>query len=277
MDAAPFEVEHDGVVLRGEGVGEGPAIVLAHGLTATRRYVVHGSKALPRRGYRLVSYDARGHGESDPASAGSYGYPELAGDLGAVVAEQAGEGPVVLAGHSMGAHTIVRLALERPAGVGALVLIGPALIGGPPEPESLGAWDELADGLESGGIEGFVRANDNPALAPRWRETIARITRERLSRHRHLDAIVLALREVPRSIPFDGLDELEHVDVPALVVASHDDADPGHPYSVAAAWAERLPGGRLVSEERGQSPLAWQGGRLSRSIADFLGELEIGA
>jgi hypothetical protein len=65
--------------------------------------------------------------------------------------------------------------------------------------------------------------------------------------------------------------------MPALVVASHDEADPGHPYSVAAAWAERLPQGRLISEERGQSPLAWQGGRLSRAIADFLGELGIGA
>src|SRR5438045_5058293 len=98
--AAPFEVRSGEVVLRGEEVGEGPTIVLAHGLTATRRYVVHGSNALPRRGYRLVSYDARGHGESGPAPAGSYGYSELARDLGAVVEERAAAGAVVLAGHS---------------------------------------------------------------------------------------------------------------------------------------------------------------------------------
>jgi pimeloyl-ACP methyl ester carboxylesterase len=273
VEAAPFEVARGDVVLRGEEVGEGPPIVLAHGVTATRRYVVHGSNALPRRGYRLVAFDARGHGESDAAPAGSYGYPELAADLGALVAERAAEGPVVLAGHSMGAHTIVRFALEGPEAIAALVLIGPATIGGPPEPDSLAAWDELADALERGGIEAFVRANDNPRLTRRWRETLARITRERLGRHRHLDAIVLALREVPRSVAFDGLADLEHLDAPALVVASHDEADPSHPYSVAAAWAERLPGARLVSEERGQSPLAWQGGRLSRAIADFLDEL----
>jgi pimeloyl-ACP methyl ester carboxylesterase len=77
---------------------------------------------------------------------------------------------------------------------------------------------------------------------------------------------------VPRSLPFDGLEELETLDVPALVVASYDDADPGHPYAIAEAWAERLPAGRLVSEERGKSPLAWQGGRLSRVIAEFLDE-----
>jgi pimeloyl-ACP methyl ester carboxylesterase len=84
---------------------------------------------------------------------------------------------------------------------------------------------------------------------------------------------VRALREVPRSLPFEGLDSLESLDIPALVVASHDRADPGHPYEVAAAWAEALPQARLVSEEEGQSPLAWQGGRLSREIAAFCEQL----
>jgi pimeloyl-ACP methyl ester carboxylesterase len=272
VEAAPFRVASGDLVLRGEEVGEGPPILLAHGLTATRRYVVHGSNALPRRGYRLVSYDARGHGESDPGPAGSYGYSELAADLAAVVGERVGGAPAVLAGHSMGAHTIVRFALANPEGIAGLVLIGPAAIGGTPDPDSLAGWDRLADALESGGIEGFVRANDNPRLDPRWRETTARITRERLGRHRDLDAVGQALREVPRSVPFDGLDELEQLELPALVVASHDDVDPGHPYSVAAAWAEHLRHARLVSEQPGQSPLAWQGGRLSRVIADFLDE-----
>jgi pimeloyl-ACP methyl ester carboxylesterase len=88
-------------------------------------------------------------------------------------------------------------------------------------------------------------------------------------RHRHLEALVVALREVPRSRPFEALEDLRSLEVPALVVASHDAADPGHPYDVAVAYAEHLPQARLVSEEEGQSPLAWQGGRLSREIADF--------
>ena len=45
-------------------------MVLAHGVTATRRYVVHGSKALARAGYTQISYDARAHGESGPAPDG---------------------------------------------------------------------------------------------------------------------------------------------------------------------------------------------------------------
>ena len=39
--------------------------MLAHGLTATRRYVIHGSRLLERSGFDVVSYDARGHGESE--------------------------------------------------------------------------------------------------------------------------------------------------------------------------------------------------------------------
>ena len=63
----PFEVERDGVTIAGETAGAGPDVVLMHGLTATRRYVVMGSKALPRAGYRLTTFDVRGHGESSPA------------------------------------------------------------------------------------------------------------------------------------------------------------------------------------------------------------------
>jgi pimeloyl-ACP methyl ester carboxylesterase len=76
-------VDSDGVSLAVFVDGEGPAVVLLHGLTATHRYVVMGSSALPRAGFRTVSYDARGHGASSPAR--SYSYGALAGDLRAVL------------------------------------------------------------------------------------------------------------------------------------------------------------------------------------------------
>lgn len=268
----PFAVDAAGVTLAGETVPaqdpSAPSIVLVHGLTATRRYVVHGSRVLSRRGYRLVSYDARGHGESQAAPAGTYDYEHLTSDLQAVVEAEVGEGRVLLAGHSMGAHTIAALALANPDRIAAIALAGPGVVGAPPSEESLANWEALAQGLEHAGVEGFLAAYEGD-LDPAWRETILRFTRERLGAHRHLDAVAQALREVPRSIPFEGLRALEGLDVPALVVASHDTADPGHPYAVAEAWAESLPSGRLISEEPGESPLAWQGGRLSRAIADF--------
>lgn len=276
LEPSPFRVESSGIELAGETVGEGPPIVLLHGLTATRRYVVHGSNALPRRGYQLITYDARGHGESDPAPAGGgYAYGELTGDLGRVLGDRSGQTPV-LGGHSMGCHTAAAYALDHPGEIAGLVAIGPNQLGLPVPGEALAHWDRLADGLERSGVEGFMDAYEAD-LSPEgaWRETLVRITRERIERHRHPEAVAKALREVPRSNPFDGIAELESLDIPALVVASHDDTDPEHPYSVAEAWAEALPNARLISEERGKSPLAWQGGRLSRAIADFCGEAAV--
>ena len=273
LEPAPFELDSSGTTLSGEEVGQGKPVVLLHGITATRRYVLHGSLALARRGYRQISYDARGHGESAPAGGGRYGYGELTGDLRAVVADRVAEGRPALVGHSMGCHTAVSHALDHPDEVAALVLEGPVTLGLPATEETLAYWDGLADGLEGGGLEGFMQAyKASLETDPDWTETALRITRERMQLHRHPEALARALREVPRSLPFEGLAELETLDVPALVVASYDEADPGHPYAIAEEWAERLPRAQLVSEEKGKSPLAWQGGRLSRAIAEFLDE-----
>lgn len=267
---AAFEVAAPPPVLRGEAEGEGPPVVLCHGITATRRYVLHGSRALARAGYRVIVYDARGHGESDPApGGGSYGYPELVGDLERVVVAQVGGERFFLGGHSMGAHTAVAYALRHPERLAGLAVIGPTYLGAV-RPESLRDWDGLALALESGGVDGFVAYIDQEqASEPRWRESVLRFTRERMLRQRHLQALAQALREVPRSRPFGSLEELRTLEVPALVVASNDGADPGHPYAAAAAYAEALPQGELVSEAAGESPLAWQGGKLSRALAAF--------
>jgi pimeloyl-ACP methyl ester carboxylesterase len=260
--------------ISGEAVGEGPAIVLCHGITATRRYVVHGSRALERAGHTVVSYDARGHGESDPAPEGQgYVYPELVGDLEAVVAKAVGESRFVLAGHSMGAHTAVAYALRHPDRISGLVAIGPVYMGEIPA-EALVYWDGLAAALETGGVDGFVDYIDREqGLDSAWRESVLRFTRMRMQRHRHPEALVDALRAVPRSRPFAEMAELESLQMPTLVVASDDAADPGHPREVAEAYAERLPRARLIAEADGQSPLAWQGGKLSREIAGFCAEL----
>ncbi len=263
------------MALAGESLGGGPPIVLLHGLTANRRYVVHGSRYLPRHGYRTIAYDARGHGASDPAPEGAgYTYDELAADLGAVLDQLVGDGRCLLAGGSMGAHTIAGYALGGDERLAGLVLIGPSFTGATIDDEGRERWDRLADGLERGGAEGFVEAFTDD-IDPRWRETQLRIARDRLGAHEHPEAVVRALREVPRSRPFEDLAELEFVDRPALVVASRDEADPEHPYAVAEAWAERLPRARLVSEAEGASPLAWQGGRLSREIAAFCEHLDL--
>jgi pimeloyl-ACP methyl ester carboxylesterase len=251
--------------------GEGIPVVLLHGLTATHRYVVMGSRALERSGHRVIAYDARGHGRSDPAPrATAYGYEDLVADLAAVL-DARGMGRAVIAGASMGAHTALRLALDDPGRVAGLVVITPAY-----EPErhldGIARWDALADGLRSGGVEGFVAAYGDPGVPDAWRETVLKVLRQRLSAHEHPDAVVDALRAVPRSRPFASLDDLTALGVPTVVVADRDEADPGHPLRVGEAYARAIPGARLVVEEEGRSPIAWQGGQLSKVIAGLAAE-----
>jgi 3-oxoadipate enol-lactonase len=275
-DAGTFEVTRqlpcgEELLLRGDRLGEGEPIVLLHGLSATRRNVVQGSKYLARHGYTLISYDARGHGDSSPPpDRSAYEYSDLVGDLEAVMAHFGLDRPV-LAGSSMGAATAMAWALENPARVAALVQITPAYAGGPVEndvPDD--AWGRLADALEEGGVDAFVEVAQPDDIPERWREVANEATRQRMERHRHAAAVADALRVVPHSTPFAGLDALEGLEVPTLVVGSRDEADALHPLAVAEEYVRRLPLAELLVEEEGKAPLAWQGSQLSKAIAGFL-------
>ena len=254
------------ITLEGEQAGHGPPVVLLHGLSATRRNVVQGSRALIKRGYRLISYDARGHGASSPAP--RYEYSDLVADLEAVLGQQELE-RAALVGSSMGAATAMAFTLEHPERVPALVQITPAYTGYARTADVDGeVWEQLATAL-NGGVDEFVEVAQPQGLPERWREVAREATRQRMERHEHLDAVAQALREIPHSTAWKGLEPLSSLEVPVLIIGSQDDADTLHPLGVAEEYARKLPNAELVVEDRGDSPLAWQGARLSNVIADF--------
>ncbi len=299
----------DGVILSGEQADSDPAeesdsaraggvpLILLHGLTATRRYVVMGSRLLERSGYRVIAYDARGHGRSDPASdPRAYGYERLARDLEAVL-DALGIHRAALAGASMGAHTILRFALDSPKRVAALGIVTPAYdpasdlaiplsakgAGGALAPDRdrtdagspEGGRDELARGLREGGVQGFIDAYDFSDVPPAWRETVETVLRQRLSAHEHPEAVADALEVVSRSRPFEDFAALTRIAVPTVVVASRDEVDPGHPLALAERYAQAIPGATLLVEDGGgdrppRSPIAWQGGQLSKVLLELL-------
>jgi 3-oxoadipate enol-lactonase len=266
---APLDARRDGVALAGEAsAGDGEPILLQHGLTATRRYVVHGSRVLERAGHPVVAYDARGHVASSPAGPPeAYTYDELARDAVAVM-DAAGFRRAAVAGQSMGAATAVALALAHPERVSALALVTPAHLGRPSD--DLERWDRLAAGLEAGGPEGFLVAMGPLTLDERWRDSVRTVILQRIARHEHPEAVAAALRGIPRSAAFDGLEALAGVAAPTLVIGSRDGADPDHPLAVAQEYARRIPGARLLVEEEGESPLAWRGGALSTVILELI-------
>jgi pimeloyl-ACP methyl ester carboxylesterase len=263
-------VRHGDQELALDDDGSGEAVVGLHGLTATRRYVLMGARAVERAPRRVVLFDARGHGASAPAPGGDYSYAAMAGDLAAVLDALAIE-RAVIAGVSMGAHTAVRFALEQRDRVSALLLVTPAY-----DPERADArldrWDALAAGLRDGGIDGFLGAFDVDLIPAEWRQTVERAVRQRLAGHRHPQAVADALSAVPRSRPFESWDELAAIAAPVVVVGSRDAVDPQHPLAVARRYAETIPGARLVVEDEGRPPIAWQGGQLSRLVLESIPE-----
>ena len=124
-------------------------------------------------------------------------------------------------------------------------------------------------GLRSGGVDGFLAAYGEPAGDPRWADTVVKVIRQRLAAHEHPDAVADALRVVPRSRPFETIAELAAITAPTVIVADRDEPDPGHPLAVGELYEATIPGARLVVEEPGGSPIAWQGGQLSRIIGDL--------
>jgi 3-oxoadipate enol-lactonase len=228
---------------------------------------VQGSRHLIKRGYRLISYDARGHGASSPGS--SYEYEELVEDLEAVL-DHLGIERTALVGSSMGAATAMAFTLEHPERVAALVQITPAYTGYARTGDVDGdSWELMASALERG-VDAFVEIAQPEDLPERWRQVAEAATRQRMERHEDPSAVAAALRQVPRSIAWKGLEALSDLDVPVLIVGSQDEADALHPLGVAEEYDRKLPRSELVVEEKGKSPLAWQGARLSTEIGDFL-------
>lgn len=113
---------NDGVGLAVDVAGEGPGLVLLHGLGGAREdFADH----LPRlaRDHTVVIFDHRGHGESDkPTDHAAYSFDRLEADTLAV-ADAAGLGSFRLLGHSMGGMVARRVALHAPSRVEALVMM----------------------------------------------------------------------------------------------------------------------------------------------------------
>ena len=116
----------DGVALHAlvDGPADAPVtLVLLHGWTLDSRTWWPVARILGEQGVRVVRYDHRGHGRSAAVEPSTMTIEQLADDLVAVLAALAPDGPLVLAGHSMGGMTIMALAerhpelLDRVAGV----------------------------------------------------------------------------------------------------------------------------------------------------------------
>jgi pimeloyl-ACP methyl ester carboxylesterase len=122
-------VSRDGTRLRAElfGPADAPPLVLVHGWTCARRFWTAQLHGLADR-FRIITYDLRGHGESGDPTDADFSTDALAEDLQAVLEAALPDGRrALLAGHSLGAMSIVAWASRFPREVEARVA-GAALL-----------------------------------------------------------------------------------------------------------------------------------------------------
>jgi len=205
--------------------GAGPTLVVAHGLTGSRASSTLDWSVLTEN-FRVVQYDARGHGESGGApDENDYCWNELAEDLLAVLDVIAPRERVHGIGISMGTATLIYAALAQPERFAGLVL-GAVPTAYETRAAQAANYRAAADFVESQGLAALIEVSVNQARAPIFEDT-PRPTTGPSVREEILPQVLrgAALSDLP---PRAAVAELA---VPSLVLAW--DTDPGHPVSSA--------------------------------------------
>ncbi|MGW3346094.1 alpha/beta fold hydrolase [Nonomuraea rubra] len=112
----------DGGRLAYDVTGQGPLIVLAHGMGDNRAVYLELAAELVAAGFRVARLDLRGHGESSTGWP-SYTRTDVAGDLLALIGHLGG--PAVIVGHSFSGGAATIAAAQEPGLVSAIVELGP--------------------------------------------------------------------------------------------------------------------------------------------------------
>jgi 3-oxoadipate enol-lactonase len=102
--------------------GTGPQILLLHGLGGDHSVWDAQVPELAKE-FHVVAPDLRGHGRSESPAASTYSFAEFEGDLGTLL-DSTGAAPAHVVGLSAGGFLAMRLALDAPARVRSLTLIG---------------------------------------------------------------------------------------------------------------------------------------------------------
>ncbi len=233
---ATVEIRSKGVVLRDNTVvhyleaGQGPVLVLVHGLGSSSEVWRDSMRLLARR-YRVVALDLPGYGKSDKPRA-DYSIEYHAAALNDFI-DALGAGKVALVGNSMGGWISAITALNHPEKVSHLILVDSA-------------------GLRS---DKFPSINLNPATKEEMRTLLLalfadksfvteKIVNDQWEYRKDIRSTVQAtLESLKTKLPLLD-DRLKNIKVPTLIIWGREDALT--PLADAERFAKGIPGSKLV-------------------------------
>ena len=153
-------VEGAGVALHYLARGEGPVVVLVHGMASDARAWKPALAQLADAGLRAIALDRRGYGDSGaPEPYAATTVQEQAEDVAALLSGL-GAVPALLVGEGFGALVVLELLVRRPDLVRGAVLADPPLHAFVPAATAALAEERtlLEEGLREGGRAVAVRA-----------------------------------------------------------------------------------------------------------------------
>ncbi|MGW4423922.1 alpha/beta fold hydrolase [Streptosporangium sp. NPDC004631] len=259
-----------------EDHGQGRPVVLIHGFPLSGHSWERQLLVLLGAGYRVVTYDRRGFGDSSRPTSG-YDYDTLAADL-KVLMEELDLRDAALVGFSMGTGEVTRyLAAYGSGRVSRAALLAPV-------PPFLLKTGDNPEGVDGSVFEGIKRAivEDRPAYLKTFLDDFYNVDKLRgtrvsdeawqLSWNVAADASAKGTLDCVTAWLTDFRDDLPRIDVPILVVQGEEDR-----ILPIGATGRRLPA--LVKDIRyveipgGPHNIAWtHPDEVNRALLDFLGE-----
>ncbi|HEV2364840.1 MAG TPA: alpha/beta fold hydrolase [Caulobacteraceae bacterium] len=221
-------LNRDGVEIYYEVHGEGPAILLTHGYSATSQMWA-GQVGPLSKAYKLITWDMRGHGRSAyPNQPEAYSEAASVADMAALL-DAAGADKAVVGGLSLGGYFSLAFHLAHPQRVRALLIIdtGP----GYKNDEARAGWNRnairTAERYETEGLGNLARGS----------------AEMRTASHRSAEGLAMAARGMLTQKDARVISSLPDIRLPSLVVVGENDA----PFLAASDYmAAKIPGAEKV-------------------------------
>jgi pimeloyl-ACP methyl ester carboxylesterase len=248
-----------------DDAGTGPLVLCLPGLGDLRGVYRFLKPALVAAGYRVVTMDLRGHGESSTGWA-DYSAAAIGADIVALL-EHLNGGPAVVIGESIAAGSAVWAAAEAPGSIRGTILVGPFIRDIPPTfMQRIGLVFVTRSPSLWTAFYSMLYPSGKPADFAAYRKALKDNLLE--------PGRISALREMIASSRSDCEARIPEVRCPVLVIMGTADPDFADPAAEAALVADRLGGKVALIDGAGHYPQAEQPDATSPVIIDFLMQLD---
>ena len=251
-------LDRDGVKIHYQVAGDGPALLLTHGYSATGE-MWQGQLATLSPHFKVITWDLRGHGASDyPQDQAAYSEEATVADMAALL-DAVGAGQAIIGGLSLGGYMSLAFHRAHPQRTRALLIIdtGP----GYKNDQAREDWNanaiRRAERLEADGLGDLSKAS----------------AEVRQARHRDASGLARAARGMLTQRDARVIESLPGVAVPSVVIVGAQDT----PFLAASDYmAAKIPGAKkIVIEGAGHSVNIDKPEAFNTALMGFLRDAEL--